>query len=196
MIKIFFSISFGIFLGIFFKQPFLLKYSNNFINIGLSLLLFFVGIDIGSSNSSLKKIKRFGFKIWLLPLSTIIGTLLGGYFASFFTSLSFIKNIAISSGLGWYSLSAIELSKVTIELGSIAFLSNVFREILSMILIPYISKVNSFCAISIAGATCMDTLLPIINKHNSPEFSILSFFSGIILTLSVPFLVSFFITLF
>ena len=155
-------------------------------------MLFFVGMDIGNSTGIFHKLKKFGKRIWFLPISTIIGSLLGGYVASLFTSVSGQAGISIGAGLGWYSLSAIELSKINVELGSLAFLTNIMREVLAILTVPLISKyLGGFESISVAGATAMDTLLPIINKHNSADISIASFFSGVVLSGVVPFLISF-----
>lgn len=177
--------------GFFFRNDFLIANSDKVVSFGLCLLLFFVGMDIGNSGDIFPKLKKFGKKIWLLPISTIIGSLIGGYVGSLFTTLSTGQGIAVSAGLGWYSLSAIELSKISAELGSLAFLTNVFREILSILFVPFIAKyIGSLESVSIAGATAMDTLLPIINRNNSADISIVAFFSGIVLTTTVPFLVT------
>ena len=97
----------------------------------------------------------------------------------------------MSSGLGWYSLSAIELSKISAELGSLAFLTNVFRELIAIFSVPFIAKyIGSLESVSVAGATAMDSLLPVINQNNSADVSIVAFFSGIILTSSVPILLA------
>lgn len=177
--------------GFFFRNDFLIANSDKVVSFGLCLLLFFVGMDIGNSGDIFPKLKKFGKKIWLLPISTIIGSLIGGYVGSLFTTLSTEQGIAVSAGLGWYSLSAIELSKISAELGSLAFLTNVFREILSILFVPFIAKyIGSLESVSIAGATAMDTLLPIINRNNSADISIVAFFSGIVLTTTVPFLVT------
>ena len=161
------------------------------MSAGLYLLLFFVGIDIGNSGNIFPKLKKFGKKIWILPISTIIGSLLGGYIGSIITPLSIGQGIAVSSGLGWYSLSAIELSKISAELGSLAFLTNVFRELIAIFSVPFIAKyIGSLESVSVAGATAMDSLLPVINQNNSADVSIVAFFSGIILTSSVPILLA------
>jgi uncharacterized membrane protein YbjE (DUF340 family) len=184
------SIIIGGIVGYFFQTPILSLYSDHFIDLGLCLLLFFVGIDIGDNSSVFSNLKTYGKKIWLLPFSTILGSLLGGIIGSLVLPISIGEGLAISSGLGWYSLSAIELSKISAELGSIAFLSNVFREILAILTIPLIAKsIGSFESISTAGATAMDSLLPVINKSNSSDISIIAFFSGVVLTTSVPILV-------
>jgi uncharacterized membrane protein YbjE (DUF340 family) len=110
--------------------------------------------------------------------------------ASLFLKLSLFETAAIGAGLGWYSLSAIELSKHSAELGTIAFLANVSREVIAFIAIPIIAKkIGDIETIAAAGATSMDTALPVITKATKSNISILSFFSGVILSLLVPILV-------
>ena len=93
--------------------------------------------------------------------------------------------------------AAIELSKINAELGSLAFLTNVFREIIAILIIPFVAKyVGHLESVSVAGATAMDTLLPVINKSTSPDVSVIAFFSGITLTTAVPFLVTATISIF
>ena len=191
------SIITGAIFGYLFRNDFLINHSNTVVSAGLYFLLFFVGIDIGNNGNVFSKLKKFGKKIWVLPISTIIGTLLGGYTACLITSLSFGQGIAISSGLGWYSLSAIELSKINAELGSLAFLTNVFRELIAIFSVPLIAKyIGSLESVSVAGATAMDSLLPIINKNTSADVSVIAFFSGIILTSLVPVLLALSLSIF
>jgi uncharacterized membrane protein YbjE (DUF340 family) len=187
----------GVVSGFFFRNDFLILNSDKIVSLGLCLLLFFVGMDIGDSGDIFPKLKKFGKKIWFLPMSTIAGSLLGGYIGSMFTTLTMGQGIAVSAGLGWYSLSAIELSKISAELGSLAFLTNVLRELIAIFSVPFIAKyIGSLESVSVAGATAMDTLLPIINKNNSADISIVAFFSGIVLTTAVPFLVTMCISIF
>ena len=187
----------GVISGFFFRNDFLILNSDKIVSLGLCLLLFFVGMDIGDSGDIFPKFKKFGKKIWFLPMSTIAGSLLGGYIGSMFTTLTMGQGIAVSAGLGWYSLSAIELSKISAELGSLAFLTNVLRELIAIFSVPFIAKyIGSLESVSVAGATAMDTLLPIINKNNSADISIVAFFSGIVLTTAVPFLVTMCISIF
>lgn len=197
MLGILISIFVGFILGFFVRNDFLISGSDTIVNIGLCLLLFFVGMDVGNNNSVLKNLIKFGKKIWLLPIGTIIGSMIGGYLGAILTSMYIGEGIAISMGLGWYSLSAIELSKINAELGSLAFLTNVFREIIAILIIPFVAKyVGHLESVSVAGATAMDTLLPVINKSTSPDVSVIAFFSGITLTTAVPFLVTATISIF
>ncbi|MPN28524.1 Lysine exporter LysO [bioreactor metagenome] len=78
-------------------------------------------------------------------------------------------------------------------LGAIAFLTNVFREIFAVILIPILAKrLNTYSAIAPAGATSMDTTLPLVSKATNPEVAVISFINGVIMSSLVPVLVTFF----
>lgn len=197
MVGIILSVLIGVFGGIFFKIPSILENVDYLISLGLCLLLFFVGMDIGNNDGVFKHLKNISVKILLLPFITIIGSLIGGAVASYFISLSLGESVAISSGMGWYSFSAIELSKIDAHLGGIAFLSNVFRELTSILLIPIIAKkIGSYPSIASAGATAMDSVLPVINRSNPPDVSIIAFYSGLVITIVVPVLVPAMISLF
>lgn len=188
--KILLSVGAGILGGILYRNNIVIENLNSLIDLGLCMLLFFVGMDIGKNKEIFNDLKKMGFKICLLPLSIVVGTLAGGVIASFFTDLSLIESSAVSAGLGWYSLSAIELSKHSAELGSIAFLSNVFREVLAIVLIPFIGRhIGHHETIAAAGATSMDTLLPIITKSTNSSIAVISFFTGVVLSSLVPILV-------
>ena len=50
----------------------------------LWLLLFSVGIDMGLNQQVFGQIKKLGFKILLIPIGVVIGSLLGGSVVSFF----------------------------------------------------------------------------------------------------------------
>ncbi|WP_319371464.1 lysine exporter LysO family protein [uncultured Ilyobacter sp.] len=180
----------GIISGIFFKNPLIIKNADHLIDIGLCLLLLFVGIEMGKNRNIFTELQKTGYKILILPIAIVAGTLTGAVLASFVTDLTIAESSAVGAGLGWYSLSAIELSKYSSELGSIAFLSNVFREVSALLFIPFISKyIGPHETIAAAGATSMDTLLPVITKSTSSNTAIISFFTGVILSSLVPLLV-------
>ncbi|WP_405350549.1 lysine exporter LysO family protein [Fusobacterium animalis] len=186
----------GILLGYFTKSYINFDISL-LIQFGLYLLLFFIGIDIGKNDNILNDLKKLNKKVLFLPFITIISSLTGGAVASILLPLSMGESVAISAGMGWYSFSAIELSKVSVELGGIAFLSNIFRELLAIFLIPIIAKkIGSFESVSVAGATAMDSVLPIINKSNPAEISIISFYSGLVISIIVPILIPILVNIF
>ena len=196
MIAVSCAVIVGILLGYFTKSYINFDISL-LIQFGLYLLLFFIGIDIGKNDNILNDLKKLNKKVLFLPFITIISSLAGGAVASILLSLSVGESVAISAGMGWYSFSAIELSKVSVELGGIAFLSNIFRELLAIFLIPIIAKkIGSFESVSVAGATAMDSVLPIINRSNPAEISIISFYSGLIISIVVPILIPILVNIF
>ena len=186
----------GILLGYFTKSYINFDISL-LIQFGLYLLLFSIGIDIGKNDNILNDLKKINKKVLFLPFITIISSLAGGAIASILLSLSMGESVAVSAGMGWYSFSAIELSKVRVELGGIAFLSNIFRELLAIFLIPIVAKkIGPFESVSIGGATAMDSVLPIINKSNPAEISIISFYSGLVISIVVPILIPILVNIF
>ena len=196
MIAVSCAVIVGILLGYFTKSYINFDISL-LIQFGLYLLLFFIGIDIGKNDNILNDLKKLNKKVLFLPFITIISSLAGGAVASILLSLTVGESVAISAGMGWYSFSAIELSKVNVELGGIAFLSNIFRELLAIFLIPVIAKkIGSFESVSVAGATAMDSVLPIINKSNPAEISIISFYSGLVISIIVPILIPILVNIF
>lgn len=186
----------GILFGYFFENIILINI-NYVIQMGLYLLLFFIGIDIGKNENILNDLKKIDKKVLLLPFIGIFASLVGAALCSFVISIPLGESMAVASGMGWYSFSAIELSKINAELGGTAFLSNIFRELLAIFLIPFIAKkIGSLESVSIAGATSMDSVLPVINKNNPPEISIISFYNGLVISILVPILVPFITNIF
>lgn len=161
----------------------------------LLILLFSVGIDLGLNRQVFSQVRQLGFRILLIPLGVILGSLCGGAIAALITQMHFKEGMAIAAGLGWYSLSGIILTNAGNPVGgTISFLSNVFREMLTFILIPFLVKyLNSYSAIAPAGATAMDTTLGMISKHTDGKTAVIAFMSGITCTLLVPVLIQFFL---
>jgi uncharacterized membrane protein YbjE (DUF340 family) len=159
--------------------------------LALYMLLFLVGVEIGHNKSAFKNIKNMGKKIIAVTSSIIVDSLLGGLVAGLIFGIRKNVSMAIASGFGWYSLSAVILKEIAgAEIGAIAFMSNVFREMLAFITIPWIAKRLNYCAaIAPAGVTSMDTTLLIISESTDNETAIISFSNGLILSTLVPILV-------
>jgi len=182
----------GIFAGKFALLPeFILE--NDLSSFALYILMFFVGVSIGADKNALKVIKDAKFKIVLVPISVIVGTFVGVGLISFFLSeISFCESIAVGSGFGYYSLSSILITQMGGKvLGVTALLSNIFREIATLLLTPLFAKAGKLAPIASGGATSMDSTLPIITRYVGKEYAIISVFNGTVLTILVPFLVTF-----
>jgi len=129
-------------------------------------LMFCVGISIGNDPNTLKSFRSLNPRLVFLPIMTILGTLAG-------------SSIFITEYKGP-------------ELGTIALLSNIMREIIALLCAPLLVKYfGKLAPISVGGATTMDTTLPIITRYSGKEFVIISIFHGFVVDFSVPFLVTF-----
>lgn len=183
----------GLVLAMFSLLPdFVLQ--NDYSTYMLYILMFFVGISIGIDKNVWKILKSAKFKILLVPLSVIVGTLLGVGISSFFIKdISIKEAMAVGAGFGYYSLSSIFITQLSGSvLGVIALLSNILREVITLLATPILLKYfGKLAPIASGGATAMDTTLPIITKFVGKEYAIIAVFSGIILTILVPFLVTF-----
>ena len=161
-------------------------------------LMFCVGISIGCDTSVLKSFKKVNPRLMMLPVMTILGTLAGCAAVSLILShRQFTDCLAIGSGFGYYSLSSIFITESRgAELGTIALLANICREILTLLCAPLLAKYfGKLAPISVGGATTMDTTLPIITRYSGESFIIVSIFHGFCVDFSVPFLVTFFCSL-
>ena len=186
----FFSV--GLLLGYSNTLPdFLIK--NDYSSYALYFLMFLVGIGIGADTQAWQALKSYNLKIFLIPFTTILGTALGVSLVYLIVpGLSFKEVQAVGAGYGYYSLSSIIITETYSKtLGVVALLSNVMREISTLLLAPlmaiYFGKIAPICA---GGATSMDTTLPIITQASGKEFAIISLFHGIVLSIVVPFIVT------
>lgn len=158
-------------------------------------LMFCVGISIGNDPNMLKSFRTLNPRLVFLPVMTILGTLAGCAVVSLFLSHRSVADcMAVGSGFGYYSLSSIFITEYKgAELGTIALLSNILREVTALLCAPLLVKYfGRLAPISVGGATTMDTTLPIITRYSGQEFVIISIFHGFVVDFSVPFLVTIF----
>lgn len=181
----------GILSGYFILPAEITSNLDKIASFALNLLILSVGIDLGANKEVFYNIKETGIKILLIPASIILGSLFGGVIAALIYGMPMNLGLSISSGFGWYSLSGVLLTNISgPEVGTIAFLTNVFRELIAVLTIPVLAKkLNHLTAISPAGATSMDTTLPLISEATDSKTVVVSFINGAILSSLVPILV-------
>ena len=164
----------------------------------LCALMTSVGISVGNDPQMLKNFRSLNPRLVFLPVMTIVGTLAGTAVVSLLlTHRSLADCLAIGSGFGYYSLSSIFITEYKgAEMGTIALLSNICREILTLPAAPLLVRwFGRLAPISAGGATTMDTTLPVITRASSQEFVVVSIFHGFVVDFSVPFLVTLFCSL-
>lgn len=161
----------------------------------LCALMFSVGVGIGNDPQTLRNFRSLNPRLLFLPIMTILGTLAGCAVVSLFLSHRSVADcMAVGSGFGYYSLSSIFITQYKgAELGTIALLSNISREIITLLFAPVLVRFfGKLAPISAGGATTMDTTLPIITQYSGQNFVVVSIFHGFVVDFSVPFLVTLF----
>ena len=164
----------------------------------LCALMFSVGMSIGCDSATLRSFRQLNPRLALLPFVTIAGTLAGAMASSVVLPHRELSDcLAVGSGMGYYSLSSIFITEYRgAELGTVALLANIFRELAALLLAPFLARrFGKLAPISVGGATTMDTTLPGITRSVGPEYVVVSVFHGFVTDFSVPFLVTFFCTL-
>lgn len=185
------AVALGMLAGYFLVPPQVVQYCGTVIDLGLYLLLFLVGTDMGRQGTMLSDIKAAGFKVLLVPLAVAVGSLLAGLLAGLVLSLGPKDSMAVAAGLGWYSLAPTLLAPYSLPVSAVCFLANVMREILSILTIPFVAKhVGYVECVALPGAAAMDTVLPVVVGATHERITIYSFTSGVLLSLAVPVLVS------
>ena len=172
----------------------------------LYALMFQVGVGIGS-DSRLKEILRsITPRTIIVPCATIVGTIVASFLVSFaLARWSSAEVMAVGCGFGYYSLSSILVSSLkeahiglqaAAELGTITLMANVFRELMTLLLAPFMvrwfSPLGPICA---GGATTIDVTLPVITRFSGRDWLFVSILHGVVVDFSVPFLVPFFCSL-
>lgn len=172
----------------------------------LYALMLQVGISIGSNKNLKQIVHQIRLKMLVIPLATIIGTLLFSALASLLLSRwSVFECMAVGSGFAYYSLSSILITQfkepsiglqLATELGTIALLSNIIREMMALLGSPLIEKYfGKLAPISAAGVNSMDVVLPAITRYSGKEMIPVAILHGILIDFSVPLFVSFFCSL-
>lgn len=172
----------------------------------LYLLMIQVGLSIGSDRRLKEILAGLRPKMLLLPLGTIVGTL---FFVSAVSlairGMNLADCMAVGAGFGYYSLSSVLITQIkepsvgvvaAAQMGTIALMANIMREVMTLLFAPIISRVfGRLAPISTGGATSMDSTLPVIVSVCGKELAFISIFHGVVVDFSVPFLVTFFASL-
>ncbi len=186
----------------------------------LYLLMVQVGMSIGSDRRLKEILAGLRPKFLLLPLGTILGTLAFVSVAALFmlgcgmnilqgaeesVDMGFADCLATGAGFGYYSLSSVLITQIkepqigaafAAQLGTVALMANIMREVITLLFSPLICKVfGKLAPISVGGATSMDSTLPVITAVCGKDMAFVSIFHGVLVDFSVPFLVTFFASL-
>ncbi|HIW79117.1 MAG TPA: lysine exporter LysO family protein [Candidatus Bilophila faecipullorum] len=160
-------------------------------NIAVYAMLAAVGLTLGFDVRAWRILRDLRGWVVLVPLVIVIGTFLGGLAAWSVLDMSLRDVMAVAAGFGYYSLSTMLINQLAdVSLGSMALVSNMVRELVTLLFAPLMARVfGGLGPLSAAGAAS-DTCLPAIIRTSGERNTILGIFSGMVLTVAVPFFVT------
>ena len=168
----------------------------NTMTILLMILILLVGIGLKGSGITLKEVllnKRGVEMSIIFTLAVLVGGLL---FALLFSEVSWTQGLALASGFGWYSLSAIVMTDAYGAIwGSVALFNDLIREFFALIFIPVFMRKYPSAAVGLGGATSLDFTLPIIQQSGGLKVVPLAISFGFIINIVSPVLMVLFSSL-
>jgi uncharacterized membrane protein YbjE (DUF340 family) len=159
-------------------------------NASLFVLLFVMGLSFGIDKEAVAKLKSKGLKILVVPVVVALGSILGGLIGGLILRLDIFASMAVTAGYGWYTLTGPLIKPILgTQWAAMGFAVNFLRELLTIITVSLIVKVDKYAPIASGGATAMDTTLPVIVRYCGSDVLITAFSSGFALTMIAPFTV-------
>ena len=180
----------GFFIGLWGKGWVSLPFGSS--TYVLVVLIFCVGIQLRNNGISIRAV-FFNRRGMITGVIFVLTSLHGGIIGAQVLNVPIVQGLAVSSGLGWYSLSSVTLNNAWGPIwGSIAFFNDLSRELISLFIVPLFMQHYRSTAIGYTGATAIDCTLPIIQKAGGVEVLPLAFSFGFITNIAPPILLVFF----
>lgn len=163
----------------------------------LWLLMALVGLTLGADRRLGEILRSLRPRVLLLPLGTTLGTFAGSALASLFLAYSLADCLAVGAGFAYYSLSSVFITQYKgEELGTVALLANIFRELFTLVFTPLLVRLmGPIAPIMCGGASTMDTTLPGITRAAGTIWTFPAIVHAMLLDFSVPFWVTLFCSL-
>ncbi|WP_313163593.1 lysine exporter LysO family protein [Sedimentibacter sp.] len=181
------SIIAGLISGILLRAVILSSYTDSFFTAALIVLYICVGISQGANKEVLSYFKLVGFKVVLIPMAILLGSLIGGIVSGLILNLPLYISATSAAGMSFYSLTGAYMTQqYGVEIGTYGFIVNVMREFFTILMMPLLIKVSPGAPIAGGAAGNMDTMLAPITKFVGINLSLVTLLTGVILTFSVP----------
>ena len=185
------SVAAGIAAGYLILPDSFIEITGSIIVVGLCLLLFFVGVDIGLEGTIINSFREAGWRIVIFPFAVIAGTMVGAIAASLVLPVGLRDSMCVGAGFGWYTLAPAMLADYSLKVSALSFMHNVMREMIAILIIPAVArKVGYIECTSLPGAAAMDVCLPIVEGATRGDIAVYSFVTGAVLSVAVPVMVS------
>lgn len=166
------------------------------VSLGLYLLLYLIGFNMGTDGTVLVQFRKVGVRIIVFPIFVMAGAFLAALLCAELMGLDIREALAVTAGFGWYSLApGIILEAGYAACGAMSFMHCIMREYFSLLLVPFAAKKAGYMeAVGICGAAAMGVCLPIVEKSTRSDVAIYSFISGLVHTVTVPVLIPLLLT--
>ena len=171
----------GYFLPIDYMPP------ENTMTVLLMILILLVGIGLKGSGITLKEVLLNKRGVQMSVIFTFAVLFGGVVFAMMFSDVSWTQGLALASGFGWYSLSAIIMTDAYGAIwGSVALFNDLIREFFALIFIPVFMRKYPSASVGLGGATSLDFTLPIIQQSGGLKVVPLAISFGFIINIVAP----------
>lgn len=167
----------------------------------LYLLILTVALGIGNRQTLSSIFTRNNATSLLIPVFSVAGTLIAGICIGLFpVGFGMGECVTAVSGMGYYSLSSVLINNLkaaeigveaAMQLGTIALVGNIIRELATLVLAPVIyARMGTYALIGASGVTSMDVCLPTITAVCGESAVAPALVNGIALELLTPFLIT------
>jgi len=154
------------------------------ITWALYVLLFLVAFDLPLKWASVRS-------LWVPLTAATVGAVVAGALFALLSGTALSVSLGTSLAFGWYTLAGpLVLARAGAVLGLLAFLTNFFRENLTMVLSPSVgARLRGEGLTALGGATAMDTTLYFITRYGDRDAGSLALASGLLLTITASLVV-------
>lgn len=182
------AIILGLLLGIFVFPDISGKTLDTLLNISLVFLYTGAGVSLATNKIAFLYIKKLGLRILLIPLGIFVGGLISGFLMAKVLGVDMCWSVTASSTMGYYSLPGAYMTEAYgVEAGIYGFMVNIFRDIVTVTLMPLIKRISKGAPLASGAGGCMDSMFIPVTRAVGPELGIAGLISGTIITIFVPF---------
>ena len=162
----------------------------NIINDCVFILLFglmlIIGILLRLENITISEVFKNRFAL-LIVLVVIFTSIVSAIIIGLALNIPLKESIMISSGLGWYSLSAVLNTEFIGEYyGIVTFMIDFSREIVVIATIPLLRNILNVELVGYSANMAMDFALPVIKDNYGTKMVPLAISIGLIFTIITP----------
>ena len=162
----------------------------------LRLLIALVGFGVGSNPHRETGLTGRKASVLLVAPVSVAGTAIAGIAAGIIPwGYDVGDSVCAVSGMGYYSLSSLLIVDLKgaagLQLGAVALLGNIFRELTALVFAPVIGRrMGAYALTGAAGVTSLDVLLPSIRNACGEGAVGIALVNGVMLEIACPLIIT------